>query len=57
MMDRYIDWNRSRDVAIGIAVETAGRALGWAMWLAGAWIVLALIIGTAVMVEWIGAKL
>lgn len=53
----HIDWQRSKDVALGIALETAGRALGWLIWLVGAWLALAVIVGSVVIAVWIGDRL
>ncbi len=44
-----MDMTRARDIAIGIALETAGRALGWVLWLVGLWVAVACIVGTVVL--------
>lgn len=52
-----IDWQRSRDIIWGMGLETAGRALGWILWLAALWVAVAVIVGSMAMAGWIGDHL
>lgn len=49
----HIDWPTARDTITGMAIETAGRTLGWCLWLAGLWLAVAMIVGSVVMANWI----
>jgi len=51
-----MDWDRAKAIALGIATETAGRAIGWTLWLVGAFFAVSLLVGIVVTATWIGDR-
>lgn len=52
-----IDWERTRDITLGIAVETTGRAIALLIWALAALLVISLFLGLAQILNWIGDAL
>lgn len=52
-----LHWDRTRDIVTGVALDTAGKTLGLTLWLIGAWLAVAMIVGSVVMAGWLEGKL
>ncbi len=49
-----IDWTQTGTIVRGIAVDLAGKALGWLLVIAGLWIAVSVIVGSVAMADYIG---
>jgi len=52
-----IDYTATSAIVRGIAIDLAGKALGWLMVLAGLWVAVAVIVGSVHLAEMIGEQL
>lgn len=49
-----MNWTETTTIVRGIAVDLAGKALGWFLVLAGLWVACSVIVGSVAMANYIG---
>lgn len=52
-----IDWQAARDTATGIAIDLAGKVLGWLLIIAALWVAVSVIVGSVAIARWLEGKI